>query len=727
MTPPVAGGLMPKARYAVVVHAYHTQTFDDLRDCLSAFPPETDVYVSYPERSSTHSEQGIRAAFPGCVPVAVENKGQDIGAFLQVMAKIEHGRYDFFCKLHSKAGDKLPRLWRRALIDGTAGSRVRVAQFDALFRGTPDVMLGGPRELFLHGPSHLMENAGQLEALLASAGLDFDPRQEDWGFFAGTFCWLRLELVEMLMRLLPIEAFGDDAARRDGQLAHAAERLLGLLPVAMGARLALASCIDTTEAPEVIHRFPDNITRHAQLMADRLNVLHSQKSRAQMSALISGSEPGLGFSRVSVAVPRDAAQKAQYTILTPTGDRGAAFNACMRMVAGQTLQPVEWVVVDDGFIPLTEQVTLPDWVTYVRRAPLPDDPPHTLALNVLAGLSHITTDRVLIFEDDDWYAPLYAEHLLPYLESYQMVGLNLIRYYHLRGNAWKHGHPPAHTAFAQTGFQRGHAWDHLAAVCRTGFTEIRERGIVDRHWWHTFEGSKLLINDHPCLHVGLKGGFGRPGLASGHQRREPDYIPDPDGAYLREAIGPETAFYKRWQRGFRKPYALYSAVIGDQPVPPVPEGVAETCDLYLFSDRDRDTSRWQVIPFDDAAARPRAMPHLWFPDHEWSLWLAPEHKLDEAPGALITRAIEAGVPVALFTDEVPAAGEIPAYSVYQAEGWDDQLPIFGCDAIVRYHGDPRVMRAMVAWWQSQSCAAKPDVQLSLAYSLWMEGLAPLVL
>ncbi|MBE9640229.1 rhamnan synthesis F family protein [Salipiger mangrovisoli] len=530
--------------YAVIVHAYHPEVFDELNRALGAFPEGADIYVSYPRGSDSHDAAGIRAAFPRAVPVAVDNLGQDVGAFLQVLERIDRGRYRFYCKLHSKMGDKLPELWRGALLQGTVGSAARVAAFEAAFRDHPEVLLGGARELFLHGPSYLLDNEAQLAPLLRRAGVPVAALEESWGFFGGTFCWLRAELAARLMGCLRSEDFAPGEVRRDGQLAHAGERLTGLLAQAMGGQVALASCLEPEAPVEVLAGLPPEAPRRNIPMTELLGGLGTRWIAPAVAAMAAGQAPGLGAEQPARPEARAAAPVGDYAILTPTGDRPEAFAQCLRLVARQSVLPREWIVVDDGARPLTEDIALPDWARYLRRPRTAEDPPHTLPCNVLAGLEQLTAERVLIFEDDDWYSPLYAEFLLPWLDSFDLVGLNLIRYYHLRGQAWKHGFQPAHTAFAQSGFRRGPASEYLARVCRSENDEIRQQGLIDRHWWHGFEGRKYLIQDHPALHLGLKGGPGRPGLASGHDRAEVDYIPDPDGTYLAGVLGPDRVFYE---------------------------------------------------------------------------------------------------------------------------------------------------------------------------------------
>lgn len=668
------------SRTAVIVHASRPDGLGDLRQALEAFPDTADRYVSFPRGAGSQSEAVIRASVPGAIPVCVEDTGQDVGAFLQVLETIDRGKYDVFCKLPSRTGHALPAVWQEALLTGTVGPAERVAQFERIFRENPNVLSGGARELFLHGPSSMLENAPEVARLLhRGEGADAVP-EGDWGVFSGTALWLRSGVVDRLLRCLNSADVAALPVRQDGQRAHVVDSLIGLLVRTMGGHVALASCVDPAAPVEICQGLPDEAPRHPVPLLDVLRSVQSRRIALRMQRMKSGQEPGLGFSRAGLALT--GTRHGEFAIITPTGDRPVAFNQCRQMVATQSVRPAEWIVVDDGITPITESLSLPEWATYVRRPPRPDDPPHSLSRNVLVALDHVTADKVLIFEDDDWYAPLYAEFLLPWLDVHDLVGLHLIRYYHLRGSAWKHGLQPAHTAFAQSAFRRGPAWSHLAQVCRTEHPEIRERGIVDRHWWQTFDGSKHLVDDHPALHLGLKGGFGRRGLASGHERRETDYIPDPEGAYLAETIGPDRSVYARWQKTFRKPYVVYTCCTDGRAAVHPPDVQMPHCDFYAFTTApDAVPAPWQAVPVDErlgtarlTEAKPMSLPHLYFPEYEWSLWVPPGPLPREDLGRLVARAIEAEADLALTGGE---------------QG-----------VILRRHNSPTVARAMVSWWQA---------------------------
>lgn len=732
--------------YAVIVHAYHPDTFPELQRYLNCFPGFIDRYVSYPESSERHSDQIIRKAFPGCTPIKVKNVGQDVGAFVQTLARIRNRPYKFFCKIHSKGGDKLPEVWRSALLDGTVGTTARVAQFEKIFREQKDVLVGGSKELFLHGPSYLMGNTANLDQLLKKTGLQVDYKARDWGFFAGTFFWMQASLAEQILDCVAPDDFSEEAVKRDGQVAHAVERLFGILPHALGGKVALASSVDERAAISILSDFPADAPHEKRLMVDTLTEIKTTRDEI----VANRKTNALGFDRIYNETQRQKIPTEDFAIITPTGDRISAFNRCVQMVCTQTVQPKEWIIVDDGMTPLTDLMRLPDWATYVRRERGSDDPPHTLSVNVLEALKHVTCDRVVIVEDDDWYSPVYIEYLLAHLDHHDMVGLNTIRYYHLLENYWKHGRPPKHTAFAQTAF-KGAARDHLEDVCKSNTSDIREKGIVDRYWWQTFEGNKKLLQDHPVLHVGLKGGFGRPGLAEGHKRTDPDYKGDGQQVYLKQNLGADSFYYNRWQKKFKKPYAIYTSIAGDYDNLKEPIAEMGDFDFFAFSDTAvEDPGPWENIPFDQhwddpvrTAKKPKILPHLYFPDYEWSLWIDANIFILQDLNVFIRTAIENNAPVALFEhpERNTLRGEVTQlcklkkddpdliqkqFDGYVAEGWDNQLPLFECNFIIRRHNDPAVSKAMTMWWNEISTNSRRD-QVSFPYTMWKSGITPLPL
>lgn len=204
------------------------------------------------------------------------------------------------------------------------------------------------------------------------------------------------------------------------------------------------------------------------------------------------------------------------TVITPTGDRPLAFALCQQWMAHQTRKPDQWIVVDDGKVPLMPAYGM----TYVRREPRPDDPQHTLALNMQAALSHIKGDKILICEDDEYYAPGYIEEMARRLDQAEVVGICRAKYYHLPTGGYVQIGNTGHASLAETGFRKS----FLPVVA-----ECTKRGIVphylDEQIWRIVNESKrtgrkipshLFVDDTTPLYVGIKGLPGRAGIGQGH-------------------------------------------------------------------------------------------------------------------------------------------------------------------------------------------------------------------
>lgn len=227
------------------------------------------------------------------------------------------------------------------------------------------------------------------------------------------------------------------------------------------------------------------------------------------------------------------------TVITPTGDRPLAFALCQRWMRRQTRQPDQWIVVDDGKTPLIPGPTM----QYVRREPRSDDPKHTLITNLAAAVPLIRGNKILIMEDDEYYAPRYIEEMASRLEKYEVVGICRSKYYHLpKGGFIRHSNID-HASLAQTGFRSTFLPSVVGLFTGDTYLDIRiwkKAGNVTTLKWGeptvvtnsrtVGNGRGLLFDDGDgddkgCLYVGMKGLPGRQGIGCGH-REYSEYLPD---------------------------------------------------------------------------------------------------------------------------------------------------------------------------------------------------------
>jgi hypothetical protein len=236
------------------------------------------------------------------------------------------------------------------------------------------------------------------------------------------------------------------------------------------------------------------------------------------------------------------------TAITPTGDRPLPFGLCVEYMARQTRKPDQWVIVDDGRVPLAQtgedlqqRCGIAD-VQIVRRLPERGDPPHTLPVNLLTALERVASPRLAFIEDDDWYSPHHIERLDDDLRTHELAGSQGIVYYHVVKRCHRvMGASSPHSSLCQTGMTAS-VIPLLRRICASIDT-----GFVDLLLWRGFTGDKKLTKD-PGTVVGIKGLPGRAGLTMGWRSHE-GYTPDPSMAFLESLIGRDVENYRARARG----------------------------------------------------------------------------------------------------------------------------------------------------------------------------------
>ncbi|MFN3279290.1 MAG: rhamnan synthesis F family protein [Paracoccus hibiscisoli] len=270
--------------FALIVHVWHLDTLDDLSAACANFPADADRFVTFADTLSPEDRQRIADRFEGAQLVPVQNLGQDVGALMQLMDQVDLARYGFVCKIHSKKGLKMPEAWRRTLLGGVLGSRRQVDQIIAGFRGDPQVMLAGARQLFLYGPAYLWKNADGIDDLAGPLLQGFDFRSQDWGFVAGTCFWIRTGIL-LRLKTLQID-WQPGAYADDGTPAHVLERLFGMLVAIDGGTVLLSDQRDGDALPQRVTGFPATMSRERIPITDTLTELEAARRRRQRSRTV---------------------------------------------------------------------------------------------------------------------------------------------------------------------------------------------------------------------------------------------------------------------------------------------------------------------------------------------------------------------------------------------------------------------------------------------------------
>lgn len=223
------------------------------------------------------------------------------------------------------------------------------------------------------------------------------------------------------------------------------------------------------------------------------------------------------------------------TLLTATGARHKAWAICERLMAAQTYAgPVRWIIVDDGQQPQPVTFQREGWeLVLIRPAPFWRAGQNTQARNLLKGLAAVgSDDRLVIIEDDDWYASDWLATAAAMLDRAELVGEPQARYYNIALRRGRQLRNNGHASLCSTAMH-GEALATFRAVCR------RSEKFIDLDLWKRAR-SRHLFGGHRV--VGIKGLPGRDGIGMGH-RDDFTGKDDQDGALLRAWVGDDARLY----------------------------------------------------------------------------------------------------------------------------------------------------------------------------------------
>jgi glycosyltransferase involved in cell wall biosynthesis len=198
------------------------------------------------------------------------------------------------------------------------------------------------------------------------------------------------------------------------------------------------------------------------------------------------------------------------SIITPTGGRVIGFALCEEWMKRQTLQPDEWIVVDD--FATSTKCTMGQKV--IRRKPFWKPGQMTLQRNLLEALKVVTGDIILIIEDDDWYSPNYIENMVkkfealsegkPISQSSLIIGEGHTIYYHVKNRTHKCYDNMNHASLFQTGFTK----DLIPKINDLLINNVNAKYFDYFLWRDTNDCNKCIFLTKSPWSIGIKGLFG---------------------------------------------------------------------------------------------------------------------------------------------------------------------------------------------------------------------------
>jgi len=235
------------------------------------------------------------------------------------------------------------------------------------------------------------------------------------------------------------------------------------------------------------------------------------------------------------------------TAVTPTGDRLHQFEICYELMMRQTIKPDRWFIIDDGVGKMGSVVSgkINNMeIIIIKREPNPDK--MTLKDNLLAVLDKINiNDKMIFFEDDDFYPDTYLEVMSQLLDSYLVVGGLLRKYYNLKFKGYREFTNPVYGTLNSSALNVNEkTLDSLREVCNNG-----DGTRIDLRFWSKIKSegvSSFLHSDERAQVIGVKGwNVGRKGaIVATHTRNRQKFAYDKDYNILKYCFGDFSEKYK---------------------------------------------------------------------------------------------------------------------------------------------------------------------------------------
>lgn len=236
-------------------------------------------------------------------------------------------------------------------------------------------------------------------------------------------------------------------------------------------------------------------------------------------------------------------RKVALTALTCACNRPEAWSLSERYMARQTVQPAQWLVLDDDDPPT--RCTMGQDYVFDSSWRGEKSLPNKVAAAIERGL--IKTNAIVFWENDDWYAPNWLEWCSKQLERSVLVGEGRSVYYNVHQRFWFDHTQMTHASLCATAARR-ELFSLLINICRA-----TPNNFIDEALWKSVPpGQKFLFDPYSTggkrMVLGIKAVPGHVGASSAHRVRDPYAIDDPRGDSLRELMGEDAANYEYFYR-----------------------------------------------------------------------------------------------------------------------------------------------------------------------------------
>ncbi len=228
---------------AVHLHLHYTERWPEIRKYLQHMGGHPyHLYVTL-SQANAPLEAEIKQFHPQSTVWQAENRGYDIGPFVDFLHKADLARYGLVLKIHTKSKSGLQKTWINGrcvtkkrwvnlLMDALLGSEEIWRRNLAAFEQNPMLGMLSSRYLITSEPECSEYLRPEVTQIMEKMHL---PMPEEITFAAGTMFLARAQLLEPVKSHFVLADFPvTDESVQDGTFSHAFERVFGCLVCAQG-------------------------------------------------------------------------------------------------------------------------------------------------------------------------------------------------------------------------------------------------------------------------------------------------------------------------------------------------------------------------------------------------------------------------------------------------------------------------------------------------------------
>jgi len=213
---------------AIVIHLFYFDIWNEIKKYLKKINQSFDLHISIPIGLDIKKIKTILSDFPKTKLYLSENRGRDILPFINIFNNIYKENYKYICKIHTK---KSPHRidgnhWRKMLFKGLIGSSDQIEKIIQIFEKTSDIGIiltkgNGLKYSQWKGSNHY--------EIIKYIKIHKLVTPDDFVFPAGSMFWFRPSALHQLASNTQKDLFPIENGEIDGTLAHAFERIFGLI------------------------------------------------------------------------------------------------------------------------------------------------------------------------------------------------------------------------------------------------------------------------------------------------------------------------------------------------------------------------------------------------------------------------------------------------------------------------------------------------------------------